>query len=125
MESSTITDDNSGRQTREVTAEIVARVEHTYSFDGMADYQFVVAVHADSSKRKKRKAADQSWVNAKGSDLDNDNGEMMILVPPLFSVKDLPEDIFLRPPSGKKKNAFGHRGCGPSRQSCTMPCAGF
>ncbi|KAH9801326.1 peroxiredoxin-2B [Citrus sinensis] len=35
-------------------ADIVARVSEAYHFDGMADYQHVVAVHADVARRKKR-----------------------------------------------------------------------
>lgn len=35
-------------------ADIVARVPEAYFFDGMADYQHVVPVHADIARRKKR-----------------------------------------------------------------------
>jgi general transcription factor 3C polypeptide 5 (transcription factor C subunit 1) len=39
-----------------ICADIVARVPEGYHFEGMADYQHVVAVHADAAKqRKKRK----------------------------------------------------------------------
>ncbi|BBM98513.1 hypothetical protein Mp_1g14120 [Marchantia polymorpha subsp. ruderalis] len=64
----------------------------------MTDYQYVVAVHADENRGHKRRGHQQE----KGSLLDMEHGELLMLVPPLFSVKDLPEDIFLRPPGGKK-----------------------
>ncbi|KAL2652989.1 hypothetical protein R1flu_021117 [Riccia fluitans] len=88
-------EDNEACESSEfVRAEIVAKVEHTYSFEGMTDYQYVIAIHAENNRGHKRKGSHQE----RGSLLDMEQGELMMLVPPLFSVKDLPEDIFLRPP---------------------------
>ncbi|KAL3684861.1 hypothetical protein R1sor_002883 [Riccia sorocarpa] len=88
--------DEASEPSEDVRAEIVAKVEHTYSFEGMTDYQYVIAIHAENNRGHKRKGSHQE----KGSLLDMEPGELMMLVPPLFSVKDLPEEIFLRPPGG-------------------------
>jgi hypothetical protein len=37
-----------------ICADIVARVSEGYHFEGMADYQHVVAVHADAAKQRKK-----------------------------------------------------------------------
>ena len=84
----------------------------------MADYQHVLAVHADVSRRKKRNWADVDpqfglyyysfvlffighticYFNIyisleKRGLLDVDQEDLMILVPPLFSPKDIPEKL--------------------------------
>ncbi|KAJ0575643.1 putative transcription factor IIIC subunit Tfc1/Sfc1 [Helianthus annuus] len=41
-----------------VCADIVGHVSETYNFNGMADYQHVLAVHADVARKKKRNWAD-------------------------------------------------------------------
>eukprot|EP00249_Psilotum_nudum_P021284 c28050_g1_i2 orf=454-2187(-) len=77
----------------ELNADIVARVEQSYEFVGMADYQYVVPVHTDWSRKKQRRSEqfyEKDLVNT-------EQEEVMILVPPLFSMKDMPEDIVLRP----------------------------
>ncbi|CAM6083628.1 unnamed protein product [Calypogeia fissa] len=84
-------------QAHEVAAEIVAKVEHTYTFDGMADYQYVMAVHADGINNQKPKGMEDIPVK------EVDPNEMTMLVPPLFSTKDIPEEIFLRHPVGRKR----------------------
>ncbi|XP_021774749.1 general transcription factor 3C polypeptide 5-like isoform X2 [Chenopodium quinoa] len=88
-----------------LSADIVARVPEAYNFTGMVDYQHVLAVHADAAQRK------GSYNEVKGpfekGDLgDADDENLMMLVPPLFSLKDVPENIVLRPSitlSSKKK----------------------
>ncbi|KAL4631840.1 hypothetical protein ACB092_04G006600 [Castanea dentata] len=42
----------------ELAADVVARVPQAYHFEGMVDYQHVVAVHADAARRKKRNWAE-------------------------------------------------------------------
>ncbi|CAL5192041.1 unnamed protein product [Lathyrus oleraceus] len=89
-------------------ADIVAHVPEAYFFEGMADYQYVVPVHADVAKRKKRNWAEPEETHlAKGSRIDVDHEDIMIIVPPIFSPKDMPENLVLRLPtvsSSKKKD---------------------
>ncbi|KAJ4839142.1 hypothetical protein Tsubulata_008306 [Turnera subulata] len=90
-----------------LSAHIVAQIPQAFHFQGMADYQHVIPVHAEKARRKKRKWAelDQPHFEKAGL-LDLDHEDVMILVPPLFSPKDIPENIALRPPhafSSKKK----------------------
>ncbi|KAI5671320.1 hypothetical protein M9H77_11684 [Catharanthus roseus] len=76
-----------------LSADIVARIPEAYHFNGMADYQHVLAVHADVARRKKR-----NWAEfEKGGLMDVDQEDLMILLPPLFSLKDVPERIVLKP----------------------------
>ncbi|KAM4105598.1 hypothetical protein ACB094_04G003700 [Castanea mollissima] len=83
----------------ELAADIVARVPQAYHFEGMVDYQHVVAVHADAARRKKRNWAEVEEPHFdKGGLMDVDHEDVMILLPPLFSPKDVPENIVLRPP---------------------------
>uniref|UniRef100_A0A2N9E158 Transcription factor IIIC subunit 5 HTH domain-containing protein n=1 Tax=Fagus sylvatica TaxID=28930 RepID=A0A2N9E158_FAGSY len=80
-------------------ADIVARVPQAYHFEGMADYQHVVPVHADVARRKKRNWAEVEEPHfGKGGLMDVDHEDVMILLPPLFSLKDVPENLVLRPP---------------------------
>ncbi|KAK1388933.1 general transcription factor 3C polypeptide 5-like [Heracleum sosnowskyi] len=78
-------------------ADIVAQVTESYHFNGMADYQHVLAVHADISRRKKRNWADVDPQFEKRGLLDVDQEDLMMLVPPLFSPKDMPEKLVLKP----------------------------
>ncbi|PIA40884.1 hypothetical protein AQUCO_02400147v1 [Aquilegia coerulea] len=82
----------------ELSAEIVARVSEAYHFNGMVDYQHVVAVHAHAgkNKNKRRDRAEVEPYSEKGP-MDIDQEDLMILVPPLFSPKDVPEKIVLKP----------------------------
>ncbi|XVE64452.1 hypothetical protein DITRI_Ditri07aG0101700 [Diplodiscus trichospermus] len=79
-------------------ADIVSRVSEAYHFDGMADYQHVLAVHADAARKRKR-----NWVEAeepsfeKGGFMDVDQDDVMMILPLLFSPKDMPENVVLRP----------------------------
>nr|XP_023871990.1 general transcription factor 3C polypeptide 5-like isoform X1 [Quercus suber] len=83
----------------ELAADIVARVPQAYHFEGMVDYQHVVAIHADVARRKKRNWAEVEEPHFdKGGLMDVDHEDVMILLPPLFSPKDVPENIVLRPP---------------------------
>ncbi|RDX74396.1 General transcription factor 3C polypeptide 5 [Mucuna pruriens] len=91
-----------------VCADIVARVPEAYFFDGMADYQHVIPVHADIARRKKRNWSELEELHFdKGGLLDLDHEDVMIIVPPIFSPKDVPENLVLRPAttmsSSKKK----------------------
>ncbi|GFY81269.1 transcription factor IIIC, subunit 5 [Actinidia rufa] len=42
----------------DLSADIVTRISEAYQFNGMVDYQHVLAVHADVARRKKRNWAD-------------------------------------------------------------------
>ncbi|TKY70276.1 General transcription factor 3C polypeptide 5 [Spatholobus suberectus] len=88
-------------------ADIVAHVPEAYFFDGMADYQYVVPVHADVARRKKRNWSELEELHFdKGGFLDLDHEDVMIIVPPIFAPKDVPENLVLRPAtmsSSKKK----------------------
>lgn len=77
-------------------ADIVARVPEAYHFKGMVDYQHVLAVHAEVSRRKKRQWADVEPKFEKGGLMDIDQEGLMMLVPPLFSPKDEPGDLALK-----------------------------
>ncbi|KAL0533309.1 hypothetical protein IC582_030122 [Cucumis melo] len=80
--------------------EMVARVPEAYHFEGMVDYQHVVAVHADATWRKKGNWAEMHEPRlGKGNNaVDVDKEDTMILVPPLFSIKDVPENLVLKTP---------------------------
>ncbi|XP_038888320.1 general transcription factor 3C polypeptide 5-like [Benincasa hispida] len=79
--------------------EMVARVPEAYHFEGMIDYQHVIAVHADATRRKKGNWAEMHEpCLGKGNAVDVDKEDTMILVPPLFSIKDVPENLVLKTP---------------------------
>ncbi|KAL6873665.1 hypothetical protein ACP4OV_013747 [Aristida adscensionis] len=83
-------------------AEVVARVRTAYHFDGMADFQHIVPKHA--AEMRKRKCSDcendeDIMSSGKTECLKTDDGEVMMLVPPLFSIKDKPTKIALLPSS--------------------------
>ncbi|KAK4392689.1 General transcription factor 3C polypeptide 5 [Sesamum angolense] len=80
----------------QLSADIMARVSEAYHFNGMVDYQHVLAVHADVNRRKKRNWAEVEPQFEKGGLMDVDQEDLMILVPPLFSIKDLPEKVVLK-----------------------------
>lgn len=89
-------------------ADVIAEVSEDYHFNGMVDYQHVVAVHADVSRKKKRNWADVEPQFEKRGLIDVDQEDLMILVPPLFSPKDIPEKVVLKPSvdvSVKKKQS--------------------
>ncbi|KAL2485332.1 Transcription factor IIIC [Abeliophyllum distichum] len=91
---------------QELSADIVAQVSEAYHFHGMVDYQHVLAVHADVAQRRKRKWAEVEPQFEKGGLMDVDQEDLMMLVPPLFSIKDVPEKVALKPSadlSSKKK----------------------
>ncbi|KAF8683599.1 hypothetical protein HU200_044519 [Digitaria exilis] len=91
-------------------AEVVARVRTAYHFEGMADYQHVVPVHAAHSRKRKRSDVknDYEHLGKKGHQ-ETDDGNVMMLVPPLFSVKDRPTNIALLPSSNAVSKSM-HRG---------------
>ncbi|GMQ07395.1 hypothetical protein CsSME_00051599 [Camellia sinensis var. sinensis] len=74
----------------DISADIVARVSEAYYFN---DYQHIVVVHADVVQRKKRNWADMEPQFEKCGLMDVDQKDLMILVPPLFSIKDVPEKV--------------------------------
>ncbi|XP_019174383.1 PREDICTED: general transcription factor 3C polypeptide 5-like isoform X2 [Ipomoea nil] len=80
-----------------LSADIVAQVSEAYHFNGMADYQHVLAVHADVARRKKRNWDEVEPNFEKSSHMDVHQEDLMILVPPFFSLKDIPENIMLKP----------------------------
>ncbi|PNX82449.1 general transcription factor 3C-like protein [Trifolium pratense] len=60
----------------------------------MTDYQYVVPVHADVAKRKKRNLSEPEETHlAKGSRMDVADDDFMLIVPPIFAPKDMPEDL--------------------------------
>ncbi|XP_039794801.1 transcription factor tau subunit sfc1-like isoform X4 [Panicum virgatum] len=93
-------------------AEVVARVRTAYHFEGMADFQHVVPVHA-AQVRKRKWSNSQNDNGHLGSDTtrhqETDDGDVMMLVPPLFSVKDRPTKIALLPSSNAVSKSM-HRG---------------
>ncbi|CAA0819999.1 Transcription factor IIIC- subunit 5 [Striga hermonthica] len=96
---------NDGAQ-EELFADIVSRVSEAYHFNGMVDYQHVLAVHAGVTRRKKRDWAEVEPQLEEVGLLDVNQDDLMILVPPLFSKKDVPEKVVLKTygdPSSKKK----------------------
>ncbi|CAJ2672435.1 unnamed protein product [Trifolium pratense] len=90
-----------------ICADIVACVPEAYFFEGMTDYQYVVPVHADVAKRKKRNLSEPEETHlAKGGRIDVADDDFMLIVPPIFAPKDMPEDLVLSKPtvsSSKKK----------------------
>ncbi|KAJ4752849.1 hypothetical protein LUZ62_087254 [Rhynchospora pubera] len=85
------------------SASIVTRVNHAYHFQGMADYQHVLPLHAAKAKAKATPTTnnrpssalpDTSTITA-----DMDAPHVMMLLPPLFSNKNIPENIVLKPAS--------------------------
>ncbi|XP_020175993.1 uncharacterized protein [Aegilops tauschii subsp. strangulata] len=81
-------------------AEVVARVRTAYHFDGMADFQHVVPVHAAQVRKRKRldcPSVKDDLGTDKAGGLDMDDGDVMMLVPPLFAIKDNPTNIALLP----------------------------
>ncbi|XP_021889163.1 transcription factor tau subunit sfc1 isoform X2 [Carica papaya] len=94
-----------------ICADIVARVSEAYYFDGMADYQHVIPVHADIALRKKRSwiEMDEPLAVGKGGLIDLDKEDVMMLLPPFFAPKDVPENLVLRPPAtlGSKRKQEG------------------
>eukprot|EP00257_Ricinus_communis_P021369 XP_015580843.1 general transcription factor 3C polypeptide 5 isoform X2 [Ricinus communis] len=97
---------NSQCQT-ELSADVVARIPEAYHFDGMVDYQHVVAVHADAAAQKRKR----NWTQMeephfdKAGLMDLDQEDVMILVPPHFTSKDMPVNLALKAtsiPSSKK-----------------------
>ncbi|XP_072973185.1 uncharacterized protein [Typha angustifolia] len=87
---------SSGKE--QLSADVVARVNQAYHFEGMVDYQHVLGVQAAEARRKKRPwGSDDSSQLEQSESLDMDNSDVMMLVPPLFSIKDKPEKIVLKP----------------------------
>ncbi|XP_047938581.1 general transcription factor 3C polypeptide 5 [Salvia hispanica] len=84
---------NNGPQ-EQLCADVVARVSEEYHFNGMVDYQHVLAVHANATRRKKRNFADMEPES--GDPVDVDQDDLMILVPPLFSLKSKPQKMLLK-----------------------------
>ncbi|CAN8268220.1 unnamed protein product [Cochlearia groenlandica] len=86
-------------------ADIVARVSESFHFDGMADYQHVIPIHADIAQQKKRK-----WMEVDSLAGSNDlmglaDEDVMMLLPQFFAPKDIPGNVALKLPAtnGPKK----------------------
>ncbi|CAL5028421.1 unnamed protein product [Urochloa decumbens] len=91
-------------------AEVVARVRTAYHFEGMADFQHVVPVHAAQVRKRKRLDSQNDYQHLdKTGHQETDDGDVMMLVPPLFSVKDRPTKIALLPSSNAVSRTM-HRG---------------
>ncbi|PVH34993.1 hypothetical protein PAHAL_7G082600 [Panicum hallii] len=91
-------------------AEVVARVRTAYHFEGMADFQHVVPVHAAQVRKRKRSNSQNDNEHLdKTRHQETDDGDVMMLVPPLFSVKDRPTKIALLPSSNAVSKSM-HRG---------------
>lgn len=78
-------------------ADVVARVPQSYCFEGMVDYQHILAVHVDVARRRKRQWSEVETHFEKGGLMDIDQEDLMLLVPPLFTSKDIPENLVLNP----------------------------
>ncbi|KAM7520307.1 hypothetical protein LguiB_019269 [Lonicera macranthoides] len=93
----------------ELFADVIASVSEAYHFNGMVDYQHVPAVHADAARKKKRNWADVEPQFEKRGLMDVDQEDLMIILPPLFSLKDMPEKVVLKPSVdvGMKKKQDG------------------
>ncbi|ONK79459.1 uncharacterized protein A4U43_C01F6580 [Asparagus officinalis] len=92
--------DNDGKE--QLSAEVVARVNEAYDFEGMVDYQHVLAVHAAEARRKRGRCdidEETDLGDASRMHLEEEADDVMMLVPPLFSLKNTPEEIVLNPPS--------------------------
>ncbi|PRQ46012.1 putative transcription factor IIIC, subunit 5 [Rosa chinensis] len=77
-----------------VCADIVARVPQAYHFDGMVDYQHVIAVHADVARKRKRNRVETEEPHFdRGGLMDIDQEDVMILLPQLFAPKDVPDNL--------------------------------
>ncbi|KQJ82009.1 general transcription factor 3C polypeptide 5 [Brachypodium distachyon] len=79
-------------------AEVVARVRNAYYFEGMADFQHVVPVQAANVRKRNRPDCPSSKDDLgrdKVGDLETDDEDAMMLIPPLFSIKDSPTKIAL------------------------------
>ncbi|KAL6221467.1 hypothetical protein ACLB2K_009218 [Fragaria x ananassa] len=82
----------------DLCADIVAHVPEAYHFDGMADYQHVIAVHADVARNRKRNRVETEEPHSdRGGLMDIDQEDVMILLPQLFAPKDIPDNLVLRP----------------------------
>uniref|UniRef100_A0A1J3JL82 General transcription factor 3C polypeptide 5 n=1 Tax=Noccaea caerulescens TaxID=107243 RepID=A0A1J3JL82_NOCCA len=86
-------------------ADIVAHVSESFHFDGMADYQHVIPIHADIARQKKRKWMDLDPLAGNNDLMDLADEDVMMLLPQFFAPKDIPDNLVLKPPStsGPKK----------------------
>ncbi|KAG7633800.1 Transcription factor IIIC subunit 5 HTH domain [Arabidopsis suecica] len=86
-------------------ADIVARLSESFHFDGMADYQHVIPIHADIAQQKKRKWMDVDPLTGKSDLMGLADEDVMMLLPQFFAPKDIPDNVALKPPatSGPKK----------------------
>ncbi|XP_019247633.1 PREDICTED: general transcription factor 3C polypeptide 5-like isoform X1 [Nicotiana attenuata] len=100
---------NATKLQEHLSANIVSHVAEAYHFNGMVDYQHVLAVQADVARRKKRQWAEVEPKFEKGGLMDVDQEDLMILLPPLFSLKDMPEDIVLKSLAPKRKQEVLYR----------------
>ncbi|CAH8268002.1 unnamed protein product [Arabidopsis lyrata] len=86
-------------------ADIIARVSESFHFDGMADYQHVIPIHADIAQQKKRKWMDVDSLTGNSDLMGLADEDVMMLLPQFFAPKDIPDNVALKPPatSGPKK----------------------
>ncbi|KAF8093229.1 hypothetical protein N665_0387s0016 [Sinapis alba] len=86
-------------------ADIISRVSDAFHFDGMADYQHVIPIHADIARQKKRKLMDVNPLAGHSDLMGLADEDVMMLLPQVFAPKDIPDNLALKPPatSGPKK----------------------
>ncbi|GAB2217952.1 hypothetical protein Droror1_Dr00001166 [Drosera rotundifolia] len=80
-----------------LTADVIARVKESYEFKGMADYQHILPSQGDVIHRKKKRRTIAEGPKEKEDLAPVSNEEIMALLPLLFSPKDLPQTVALRP----------------------------
>ncbi|KAL1203278.1 hypothetical protein V5N11_031873 [Cardamine amara subsp. amara] len=88
-----------------LSADIVAHVSESFQFDGMADYQHVIPIHADIAQKKKRKWMEVDSLAGNSDLMGLADEDVMMLLPQFFAPKDIPDNVALKPPatSGPKK----------------------
>ncbi|KAJ7536244.1 hypothetical protein O6H91_12G062100 [Diphasiastrum complanatum] len=111
--------DNEG--SLEICANIVSRIHHSYNFDGMADYQYVLPMHANMPNGKKFHHIDTCTEKRGSMELE----EVMMIVPPLFSLKDMPEEIVLRSSSRAKTKKKDNQQAEHGTEMDLIPNAGI
>ncbi|EOA23722.1 hypothetical protein CARUB_v10016933mg [Capsella rubella] len=86
-------------------ADIVAHVSESFHFDGMADYQHVIPIHADIAQQKKRKWMEMDSLTGNTDLMGLADEDVMMLLPQFFAPKDIPDNVALKPPAttGPKK----------------------
>ncbi|CAK7322964.1 unnamed protein product [Dovyalis caffra] len=74
-------------------ASLLSRIPEACYFKGMANYRHFVPVHADIGKRKRKNCSEmeEPYFQRKCGLMDLDLKDVMMLLPPLFSIKYVPK----------------------------------